>query len=315
MQLTPRQMRILDMVARTQSFTKAAEQLFMTQPAVSMQVRELEARLGMALFERTREGVVPTEAGRVLIAHARRALEALAQAEEELAALKGLARGRLHITVASTANYFAPKLLARFLAKHPGIELKLAVANRAGLLRALFERETDLAIMGKAPSDAPLVERAFLDNPLVVIAPPDHPLAGKTRIPLAEVMQEPFIVREEGSGTRAAVERFLAARGFTRSERMEMHSSEAIKQAVEAGLGLGVVSAHTLEMELALGRLVVLDVEGFPIMRKWRLVHRRDRALSPAARAFAEFVVREAPKLVRLPETRMWGGMSGAMSG
>ncbi|RME85438.1 MAG: LysR family transcriptional regulator [Zetaproteobacteria bacterium] len=301
MELSTRQMRILDAVARTGSCSRAAEILFMSQPGVSMQIKQMEAMLGFRLFDRTGRRMRPTAEGRVVIARVREALAALRQAEEELAAIRGLACGRLHLTIASTANYFAPKLIAAFLREHPGIELKLAVANRAGLVRALAEAETDLAIMGKPPEELPLKEEAFLDNPLVVIAPPDHRLAARRRIPLAEAMREPFIVREAGSGTRAAVERFLAARGFTRSERIEMHSSEAIKQAVAAGLGLGVVSAHTLEMELALGRLAVLDVEGFPIMRKWRLVHRADRSLPPAARAFAAFVIKHACRLVSSP--------------
>jgi len=301
MHLSIKQLRILDAIARTGSCTQAARELFTSQPSVSMQLKQLEEQVGMPLFHRAGRRLVPTEAGRILIARAREALQALAKAEQELAALQGLARGQLHLTIASTANYFAPKLIAAFLQRHPGIELKLAVANRAGLLRALMENETDLAIMGKAPAGAPLVEEPFLDNPLVVIAPSNHPLAGRKRIPLEEVMQEPFIVREIGSGTRAAVERFLAQHGIARSERIEMHSSEAIKQAVEAGLGLGVVSAHTLEMELALGRLVVLDVEGFPILRKWQLVWRRDRPPSPAVRAFIDFVLDQAPRLVRTP--------------
>jgi len=212
--------------------------------------------------------------------------------------MRGLKRGSLHLTMASTANYFAPRLLAAFCNRYPEIQVSLQVANRDGLLQALEDNTTDIVIMGKPPQRMAVASEMFMENPLVVIAPPEHALAGQKKIPLSTLAEHPFIVRERGSGTRAAVERFLAKHNIERPGGMEMNSSEAIKQAVRAGLGLGVISMHTLEMEMKLTRLVVLDVEDFPILRHWRLVYRRDKRFSAIARAFHDFVLEEASEIL-----------------
>ena len=205
------------------------------------------------------------------------------------------------ISVASTANYFVPQLLAAFRQRYPEVTVSLDVTNREQLLRALTDNLADLVIMGQPPAELDLAEQSFMENPLVVIAPPDHPLAGESAIPLARLTEETFLVREEGSGTRLAMERWFAEQGVALSTPLEMSTSEAIKQGVEAGLGLGLVSLHTLEMELALNRLVVLDVEGFPIMRHWYIVHRAGKRLSAVAQAFKDFVIRESGELLQLP--------------
>jgi len=291
MHLTLKQLRIFAAVAEQRNYTQAAKSLFLTQPAVSMQIKQLEEQAGMPLFERSGKQVQLTEAGDELLHHARLIHQQLEEAQQVMEEIRGLKRGSLHLTMASTANYFAPRLLAAFCNRYPDIQVSLQVANRDGLLQALEDNTTDIVIMGKPP------QRMAVD-PLVVIAPPEHKLARQKKIPLAALAKHPFIVRERGSGTRAAVERFLAQHNIERPGGMEMNSSEAIKQAVRAGLGLGVISMHTLEMELTLKRLAVLNVEDFPIMRHWRLVYRRDKRFSTIARAFHDFIVEEASEIL-----------------
>ena len=294
MHLTLKQLNIFQAVAEHENYTLAAKSLYLTQPAVSMQIKQLEEQAGVPLFERSGKKVRPTEAGRELLHHARLIQRQLEEAGQAIEEIRGLKRGRLHLTMASTANYFAPRLLAEFCRRYPDIQVSLNVSNRSGLLQALEDNSTDVVIMGKPPEGMAVESEVFMDNPLVIIAPPNHPLAAQKRIPLKELAHHPFIVRERGSGTRAAVERFLANHNIERPAGMEMNSSAAIKQAVQAGLGLGVVSIHTLEMELTLKRLTVLDVEDFPILRHWRLVYRRDKRFSAVARAFHDFIVEEA---------------------
>jgi DNA-binding transcriptional LysR family regulator len=302
MHLTLRQLTVFEAVARHLNYTRAADEMYLSQPAVSMQIRQLEDAVGLPLFERLGRKIHLTEAGRELYYYAQAIDRQLKEAEEVLAALKGLNKGRLAVSVASTANYFATRLLAAFKREFEGVAVSLDVTNRRTLLRQLEHNEVDLVIMGRPPEDADLVAEPFMDNPLVVIAPAGHPLAGQRVIPMARLADEPFVVRERGSGTRIAMEKSFAEQGRSLKTGMEMTSNEAIKQAVEAGLGLGIVSLHTLELELATGRLAVLDVEGFPIMRQWHVVHRREKRLSPIAVAFRDFVFREAPRFVRLPQ-------------
>ena len=300
--LTLKQLRIFEAVATEQGYTQAAKKLHLTQPAVSIQIKQMETRIGLPLFEKTGKHVRLTDAGRELWRYTQEIHQKLEEAALAIGEMKGLKRGHLHLTMASTANYFAPQLLAAFCARHPDVQITLDVVNRAGLLRALEENTTDIVIMGKPPAGMPVDFEVFMENPLVVIAPPDHPWRDRVRIPLSEIAMEPFIVREQGSGTRAAVERFLARHDLERPSGMEMNSSEAIKQAVRAGLGLGVVSLHTLEMELALKRLCILDVKDFPIMRHWHIVYRKDKRFSAISQAFRDFIVQEAATILETPE-------------
>jgi DNA-binding transcriptional LysR family regulator len=276
--------------------------MYLSQPAVSMQIRQLEDAVGLPLFERLGKKIHLTEAGRELYHSAQLIGRQLKEAEEVLSALKGLNKGRLAVSVASTANYFATRLLAAFKQQYEGVAVSLDVTNRRTLLRQLEHNEVDLVIMGRPPEDADLVAEPFMDNPLVVIARAGHPLADQRAIPMSRLADELFVVRERGSGTRIAMEKSFAEQGRSLRSGMEMSSNEAIKQAVEAGLGLGIVSLHTLELELATGRIVLLDVEGFPILRQWHVVHRREKRLSPVAQAFKDFVFAEAPRFVRLPQ-------------
>lgn len=295
--LTLRQFRVFEAVARHLSFSRAAEELHLSQPAVSMQVRGIETILGMRLTEQVGKKIFLTEAGREVL-HASQSITArLDDLQANLAQLRSIDTGCLNIASTSTVNAVATDILARFRGRHPGVSIHLDVSNRAAVLDQLVGNRIDLAIMGQVPDGLGLEATRFMDNPLVVIAPPDHPLTRKKRISVRELAAESFLVREAGSGTRGAMERFFAARELEIRSSMEMSSNEAIKQAVQAGLGLGILSLQTLEMELALKRLAVLNVDGFPIMRHWYIVHRADKRLSPSAQAFKEFVLGTAEQM------------------
>ena len=301
MNLTLRQLNIFQAVARHLSFTRASKELHLTQPAVSMQIKQLEDEVGLPLFEQVGKKVFLTDAGKEMQRYAASIQATLVEAGQVFDEMRGLDRGHLQISVASTANYFVPQLLASFCQRYPNVRVSLDVTNRHRLLDALTANETDLVIMGKPPSNMELVAESFMDNPLVAIASPGHPLAGVRDIPLSRLQEETFLVREKGSGTRSATERFFVEHGVALSSTMEMSSSEAIKQGVEAGLGCGLLSLHTLEMELALKRLVVLDVRELPILRKWYIMHRAGKRLSAVARSFKEFVLKEASSILSLP--------------
>lgn len=298
---TFRQLEVFEAIARHGSFTRAAKELFLTQPTVSMQIKKLTEAVGLPLLEQIGKKTHLTDAGREVYACARGIAGQLDELESVLAGLKGVAGGRLRISVASTANYFMPKLLAAFYRRHPGVTVSLDVTNRETLLRQLGENSVDLVVMGQPPAELDIEAATFLDNPLVVVAPPRHPLATSKRIPLARLQEETFLVREPGSGTRVAMERFFAQRGIALHTGMEVGSNEAIKQSVQAGLGLGLLSRDTLDQELALGYLVILNVAEFPILRHWFVVHRKGKRLSPSAAAFKEYLLSEAHSLTRRP--------------
>jgi DNA-binding transcriptional LysR family regulator len=297
MNVSFRQLRVFEAVARLSSFTRAAEELHLTQPAVSMQVRQLEDEVGLPLFEKLGKRIGLTEAGRELFHYSRTINRSLQEMEEVLESLKGVNRGRLSVAVASTVNYFAPRLLAAFHQRYPGISLRLDITNRERLVQQLQANTVDMVLMGQPPEDVDVESEVFMDNPLVVVAPPEHPLVGENRVGVQRLAEEVFVMREPGSGTRQAMERFFSECGIAIRDGMQMTRNEAIKQAVRAGLGLSVVSLHTVELELETRRLVILDVEGFPLQRQWHLVYRRGKRLSPAARAFRQFVLEEARAL------------------
>lgn len=310
MHITLRQLTVFEAVARLLSFTRAAEELHLSQPAVSMQIKQLEESAELALFEQFGRRIFLTDAGKEMFECAQVIARQLSDTDALLDEMRGGQRGRLLIAVASTANAFATRLIATFSERIQDLAVSLDVTNRDGLLRDLENNEADLVIMGQPPEGLDLVAEAFMDNPLVVIAAAEHPLAKvRGRISLADLRDEPFVVREAESGTRVAMERFFAGRGVRLNTGMEMRSNEAVQQAVQAGLGLGIVSLHTLELELETGRLVVLDVESFPIMRQWYIVHRHGKRLSPVARAFKAFVLEEAVALWPFPGSRPDAGV------
>jgi len=298
--ITLKQFKILEAIVEQRNYTEAAKSLFMTQPAVSMQVKQMEEQIGLPLFEREGKQVSATEAGLELLYYAQNIRQQINEASEVMEELRGLKRGKLHLTMASTANYFAPQLIAAFHHKYPAARVTLDVTNRTGLLRALDNNTTDMVIMGTPPDGHQLTGIPFLENPLVVVAWPEHPLASQSSIQLADVADEDFIVREPDSGTRMATERYFAEHHLRLRPRMEMNRAEAIKQAVMAELGLGIVSLHTIEMELALKRLVILNVEDFPIMRQWNIVYRDGKRFAAIPDAFKTFVQENARELINI---------------
>lgn len=311
---TLRQLQIFEASVRLGSFSRAAEELFVTQPTVSMQIKKLADALGVPLFEQIGRNVRPTEAGRELYESCRRIFENLANLEMKISEYKGMKRGRLRLGVVTTAKYFVPEVLGEFCNLYPGIDVALKVSNRDRIIERLNSYEDDLYIMGQAPDDIMELESyPFAPNPLVVLAPREHPLAGKKNIPLSRIAEEPFILREPGSGIRDATLRQFDQQGLRPRVRMELGSNEAIKHAVVGGLGLAVLSLHTLSLEGPDGPVVLLDVEGFPIMRQWHLVYPGGKELSLVADAFLEFSLDIEPRM-RDHMKEQWPAMADALA-
>ena len=299
MHLTLRQLKAFGAVARHLSFTRAAEELNLSQPAVSMQIKQLESQVGQPLFEQMGKKIYLTEAGREVYHYAKEISGEIGNMEAALASLQGIEHGTLSISVATTAHYFAPKLLSIFYQRFPGVDIRLDVTNRETLLSQLSENVVDMVIMGQPPRGIEVESGEFMENPLVVIAPPDHPFAKERSIPVESLSNETFIVREKGSGTRSAMERFFKTHKLNLNTGMEVSSDEAIKQSVQAGLGLSIMSRDATQMELQLGRLCIPDVLHFPIVRHWYVVHRKGKRLSPVATAFRDFLLNEAVGILK----------------
>ena len=299
MHITLRQLIAFNAVSRHLSFTRAAEELNLSQPAVSMQVKQLEGQIGQPLFEQMGKKIFLTEAGREVYHYSREIIGEIDNLESALASLQGIENGTLRISVATTAHYFAPKLLSIFYQRFPGVDVRLDVTNRETLLNQLSENVVDMVIMGQPPKGMDVESGAFMENPLVVIAPPDHPFAKERSIPVSKLSDETFIVREKGSGTRSAMERFFKHHKMEIKTGMEVSSDEAIKQSVQAGLGLSIMSRDATQMEIQLDRLCIPDVLHFPIIRHWFVVHRKGKRLSPVAEAFRDFLLNEAATILK----------------
>lgn len=306
--VTLRQLQVFEAVARHLSYSRAASVLYLSQPAVSMQIKQLEESIGLPLFEQMGKKIYLTEAGKELFQCSCAITQQLADVSTIFSDMKGLEHGCLNISVVNSASYFMPQLLAKFIRLHPKINVSMHVANRDAVLRQLAENSADLAIMGQPPEGADMLSQPFMQNPLVVIAAYNHPLAKARAIQPQRLAQETFLLREHGSGTRSVMERFFASHRVTLSATMEMDTNESIKQAVQAGIGLGIISLHGIELELETGRLKVLDVEHFPIMRHWHIVHRMNKRLSEATQAFQQFLLAEAKKLTLGPTGRTRSG-------
>lgn len=290
--VTLRQFQVFEAIYRLGSFTRAAEELFLTQPTVSMQTKKLTDALGLPLFEHVGRNVEPTEAGKELYTSCKTMFETLSNLEMKISDLKGLKRGRLRLGVVTTAKFLAPEMLGKFSQQYPGIELALKVTNRGSIINRMHTNEDDLYIMGQAPEgELEIKSYSFAPNPLVVMAPREHPLVGKKNISLEEISKEPFIMREPGSGIRDATLKQFNAAGLRPNIRMELGSNEAIKYAVAASLGVSVLSLHTLSLEGADGPVAILDVEGMPIMRNWYIVHPKGKELSLIAQTFLDFAI------------------------
>ena len=297
--VTLRQLRVFAEVAQNLSFTRAARELHLTQPAVSQQVKLLEADVGLPLFDQIGRKVQLTSAGTELLRYANQMLDLVRETGEALAALKGLKRGVLKLGAVSTAKYFAPSLLAAFTPDYPEVRIKFSVGNREEVIKQMAANDIDLVIMGRPPRELDTIAEPFAQHPLVIIAAPDHPLARRRRIQLKELATENFLIREDGSGTRASLEHVFREHGVTYRASMEMSSNETIKQAVMAGLGVSFISMHTLGLELKARKLVTLDVAGLPLVRDWYVIHLRDKRLSPIAAAFRTFLLEKGAAIIQ----------------
>ena len=297
-QATLHQLRVFEAAARHRSFTRAAEELFLTQPSVSMQVKQLSKVVGMPLFEQVGKRIYLTEAGEELLLTCRDIFERLAQFEMTVANLQGLKKGQLRLTVVTTAKYIIPRLLGVFCQRYPGIDVALHVTNHEGLEDRLNQNLDDLYILSKLPENFEVAHHKFLDNPLVVLAPSQHPLANEKNIAIDRLNNEPFIMREPGSGTRKAVKKMFEEHGVTVKVRLELGSNEAIKQAIAGGLGISVISRHVLALEGSTRKLTILDVQGFPIERYWYVIHPKNKQISVVAEEFLKYLVEEGKQVV-----------------
>lgn len=296
--VTMRQLQMFIVAAESLSFQRAAEELGLSPPAVSMQMARLGDELGTALFEKKGRQVALTPAGEALLPYARRIDQLLREAGETIGDLRGIAKSRLLVAMVTTSRNFGPQLVAHFQAEHPEIKLDIRIGNRRDVIEMLENGDVDLALMGRVPGRVEVEATPFANHPYVVIAAPGHPLEKAKKIPPARLSEEAFLARESGSGTRIVMEHFFEDRGLGMPRLQEMSSNENIKQAVMAGMGLAVISRHTLHLELLAGKIVELDVEGMPEMRSWRVVHIKGRELSASARQFRKFVKKRGPELM-----------------
>lgn len=291
---TFRQLRVFNEVARHLSFVRAAENLHLTPPAVTMQVKELEGHVGMPLFDRKGKQVSLTTTGEYMLVYARKILATVKDAEDAAARLQRAETGVLTIGFVSTAKYFLMRLLAEFRTLHPGVEIQISIGNRDQLVGMLQNSEVDIAVMGRPPKELQTRAEPFAAHPHVFVSAVDHPLAHRDHLRVEDLRPFDFIVREKGAGTRAAMEKFFEDTHVEPRMKIELHSNEIIKQAVMAGLGLGFLSLHTIGLELEHKLICMLDVEGAPVVRSWNVVHTQSKMLSPAAEAFRYFMLEEA---------------------
>jgi LysR family transcriptional regulator, low CO2-responsive transcriptional regulator len=295
---TLRQLKVFESVARNLSFSRAAEELHLTQPAVSTQVKKLEEHAGLPLFEQLGKKIHLTPAGSEMLHASRIIIRQFEEVEETMTQFKGVSGGKLNVTVISAGDYFFPRLLVEFARRHAGVKLNFGVCNREELLEQMTDNLTDLAIMVRPPLDMDTVNEPFAPHPYVIVAAADHPLAGKKRIPISRIAREPFVVREKGSDTWNSMQEGFGEHLDTLNIAMEIRSTETIKQAVMAGMGVTFLSAHTVSRELQAGSLTVLNVQGFPLMLNWYVVHRKNKRLPPVAQAFKAFLMAEGETLI-----------------
>jgi LysR family transcriptional regulator, low CO2-responsive transcriptional regulator len=293
---TLHQLKVFEATARLGSFTRAAEEMFLTQPTVSMQVKQLTKAIGLPLFEQVGKRLYLTDAGRELFSTCKEIFNQLDQLEMSVANLKGMKQGKLRLAVITTTKYFMPRLLGPFCQEYPGIDVSLTVTNHERVIERLANNQDDLYVMSQMPENMDIKAQAFLENPLVVVAPRTHPLAQEKRIPLKRLAEEMFIMREPGSGTRSALQKLLDEHNLTVKVRLELGSNEAIKQAIAGGLGISVLSSHTLMLDGSTSELVILDVEGFPIQREWYVVYLAGKQLSVVASTFFDYLIEAAPR-------------------
>jgi LysR family transcriptional regulator, low CO2-responsive transcriptional regulator len=296
--VTVRQLQVFVDAAETLSFARVAERLHLTPAGVSFQIKQIETQSGFALFERVGRRVTLTDAGSALLVYARQVLRSLHDADQAMMALRGLSGGKVAIGLVSTAKYIVPHMLARFRADYPAIAINLKDGNRQWVNEALVKGEVDLAIMGKPLDGGEVTVEPFASHPSVIAAAPDHPLAGRPRLPVGVLASEPMVVREEGSGTRSLLARFVEQAGVRLNVALTTSSNETIKQAVMAGMGIALISQHTIGLELGLGMMTTLAVEGFPLMRSWYVAHRQNMPLLPVHSRLRAFLLENGQAII-----------------
>jgi DNA-binding transcriptional LysR family regulator len=299
MNITFRQLRLFLALADTGSVSAAAKAMHVTQPTASMQLKELSQSVGLPLYEVVSKKIYLTDVGKELAATARTVAQAWEGFEQNVDAIKGLSRGKLRVAVVSTAKYFMPRLVGSFCTKHPAIDVSLEILNRDGVVQRLRDNLDDLYIMSRPPVDMDLGDEVFMPNPLVLIAPNNDPLVKRKSVPLHELAQRRFILREKGSGTRMVGDQFFKTMKFRPDVRLELGSNEAVKESVAGGLGLGVISRHALHGLKKEHGVSVIDVKGFPLPSAWHIVHPTSKKMSPLALAFKQHVLKEVTR-------RMW---------
>ncbi|MEL6813505.1 MAG: LysR substrate-binding domain-containing protein [Cyanobacteria bacterium J06598_3] len=296
---TLHQLKVFEATARHGSFTRAAEELYLTQPTVSIQVKQLTKAVGLPLFEQIGKRLYLTEAGKKLLETCQEIFNGLEQFEMSVADLKGMKQGQLKLAVITTAKYFVPRLLGPFCKRYPGIDISLKVTNHERIKASMAANEHDLYIISQTPAQPDLTIHPFLENPLIVLAPTSHPLAKKKNIPISALNNEPFIMREAGSGTRKAVEKIFSENEISVKVSLELGSNEAIKQAIAGGLGISVLSQHTIISEGTGGEYAILDVQGFPIERDWYVAHLSGKQPSVVANTFLQYLLEETPAMAK----------------
>ncbi|MBD2149377.1 LysR family transcriptional regulator [Pseudanabaena sp. FACHB-1277] len=295
--VTLHQLQVFEVAARHGSYTRAAEELFLTQPTVSMQIKHLTKAVGMPLFEQVGKRLFLTQAGQELFKTCQEIFGRISQFEMSVANMKGLKQGCLKISVVTTAKYVVPRLLGPFCQRYPGVEISLKVTNHSGILERLSENKDDLYILSQVPDEPDVKAHQFLSNPLVVLANHDHPLVSEKNIPIQKLAEQPFITRESGSGTRSYVQKLFDQHNIKPMVKIELSSNEAIKQAIAGGLGISVLSRHTIALEGASGQIAVLDVEHFPIPCHWYVIHLAGKQLSVVAQAFLDYLKTEGKQI------------------
>jgi DNA-binding transcriptional LysR family regulator len=297
--VTLRQLQIFEAIGRLKNFSRVAEELFLTQSTVSTQVKHLTELVGMPLVEVVGRKTFLTQAGEILHHACQDVINRLDNAEMAFADLQGIKTGTLKLSVISTAKYFAPEVLGKFWQQYPGIEVSLEVNNKENILQRLINNEDDLYILGhNPPKDLDIHSIAFASNPIYVMASKEHPLAKENkRVSLKQLNEYPLIFREPGSGIRDVIEKLFTTKGLKPNVRMILSNNEAIKHALIGQLGISVLSLHTILLEGENGPIALLNVEGFPVQRKWHVVYRKGKELSVVAQSFVDFLTDEGKRL------------------
>ena len=307
---TFRQMQVFEAVVRLGNFTRAAEELHLTQPTVSTQLKKLTDVMELPLIDQAGRQIRTTEAGEELYQAIRKIFENLSNLDTRIGEIKGLRSGRLRLAVISTAKYFAPEILGEFCKLYPGVDVSLKVTNRERIFERIYNNEDDLYILGRPPEHGLDLESfPFAPNPLVVMASQDHPLCKDSNISIQRLVEEPFISREVGSGIRNTAMKLFAEHDLVPNIRMDLGSNEAIKHAVIGGLGVAILSLHTLSLDGVNGSVSVLDVKGFPIEKNWYLAHAKGKELSLIAETFLEFAKSNEP-IIRKRMKDLYAGFS-----